>query len=173
MRTNNSCNQAAVFWERCFASFVVMSLAILLMASCGSDAEYYEHQQWLEEQEQEAEARMLEEEEARQDEIAYEAKQAGAIEWEDAEEHIGEYITIVGTVEEVSQPGVSGDPIFVDIGASYPHDRVTGVCWLEYHSVFDDLFSYEGETVLMEGTLYMHDGTPNIELTDSFQIKAL
>lgn len=113
------------------------------------------------------------EEQERQEHIAYEAKEAGAIDWEDAADHIGEYVTIFGTVEEVSQPGANGDPIFVDIGNAYPGDRVTGVCWSEYHSAFDDLFSYEGEPVLMEGTLYMNDGTPNIELTDSFQIKAL
>ena len=99
------------------------------------------------------------------------AEEAGAIGWSEAEGYIGEYVTVYGTVKEVSQPGASGDPIFVDIGNAYPGDRVTGVCWSEYHSAFDDLFQYEGEAVFMEGTLYLHNGTPNIELTDSFQIR--
>lgn len=101
------------------------------------------------------------------------AEQAGAIDWAEAEDHIGEYVTIYGEVKEVSQPGVNGDPIFVDIGNAYPGDRVTGVCWSEYHSSFDNLFDYEGSLVLMQGTLYLNDGTPNIELTDSFQIEKL
>lgn len=152
---------------------IVILLIIFTLASCNEDQRYNEHQQWLEEQDREAEELMQEEEDARQAEIEHEAKEAGAIDWTEAEDHIGEYVTIFGVVEEVSQPGVSGDPIFVDIGGSYPSDRVTGVCWSEYHSAFDDLFSYEGNPVLMEGTLYMHEGTPNIELTDSFQIEAL
>lgn len=157
----------------CLIGCASLLLIALALCSCDSDAEYQEHQEWLAEQEQEAEERMQQEEEDRQREIEYEAEQAGAIDWEDAEDHIGEYVVIFGEVAEISQPGASGDPIFVDIGDAYPNKRVTGVCWSEYHSAFDNLFSYEGNPVLMEGTLYMNDGTPNIELTDSSQLKAL
>ena len=129
----------------------------------------------LEEEErlQKEEALSRESEEAYREEIESKIEEANAISWEDAEDHIGEYTTIYGTVMDVSQPGVSGDPIFVDVGGSYPNKRVTGVCWEECHAQFDNLQSYDGSFVLMEGTLYMHDGTPNIKLTDSFQIREI
>ena len=159
--------------RQCLMGLFALFALLITMTSCGSGDAPPDGavREW--EQEQAWERQAEREEEERQERIAYEAEEAGAIDWEDAADHIGEYVTIFGTVEEVSQPGANGDPIFVDIGNAYPGDRVTGVCWSEYHSAFDDLFSYEGEPVLMEGTLYMNDGTPNIELTDSFQIKAL
>lgn len=148
----------------------VLLFGAISLASCEDEEPSKSIDQQLSEME---EAQQEEALQAYYEEADYQAEQAGAIDWDEAEDHIGEYVTIYGAVEEVSQPGVSGDPIFVDIGNAYPDDRVTGVCWSEYHSAFDDLFSYEGNLVLMEGTLYMHEGTPNIELTDSSQIKAL
>lgn len=97
----------------------------------------------------------------------------GAIPWEEAKNHIGEYVTLYGIAVNISRPGIKGDPIYVDMGGAYPNDRVTGVCWKEHHSQFKDLEKYEHEEIFMEGTLYEYDGTPNIELTDSFQIRAI
>lgn len=153
----------------------LLALAVLIMccitlASCG------EEEQGKTLGEQLSEMEKIQEEEALNsyyEDAYFKAEQAGAIEWAEADDHIGEYVTIYGEVKEVSQPGVNGDPIFVDIGNAYPGDRVTGVCWSEYHSSFDNLFDYEGSLVLMQGTLYLNDGTPNIELTDSFQIEKL
>lgn len=104
----------------------------------------------------------------------YEAlKEQGIYPVGEAEDHIGEYVAFYGHVSEVSQPGVDGDPIFVNIGGSYPNALLTGVCWSEYHSAFEDLKQYEGETVTIKGTVYDYEGTPNIELTDSSQISKI
>lgn len=97
-----------------------------------------------------------------------------AMPWDEAEKHIGEYVTIYGYVSAVTyEKDESGEPIFVDIGGTYPDNRVTGVCWSEYHSNFENLEQFEGETVFMEGTLYEYNGVPNIELTDGFQIRKM
>lgn len=103
---------------------------------------------------------------------AIEESRPGAIPCEDARDHIGEDVTLYGVVAEVDQPGTEGDPIFVDLGAAYPDkSRTTGVIWSEYHSVFPDIFGYEGCIVFMRGTMYENDGVPNIKLTDASQIE--
>ena len=100
------------------------------------------------------------------------AEEEGIIPWSHADEYIGEYMTVRGIVEDVDQPGADGDPIFVDVGAKYPNkQRVTGVIWSEYHSVFPNIKELVGKEIYMEGTLYEREGVVNIELTDEYQIK--
>jgi len=94
-----------------------------------------------------------------------------AIPWDEALEHMGEHVIICGIVEEVDSTSANSNPTFVDVGDTYPNDRVTGVIWEEYQSVFSNINKYNGELVYMEGTLYEYNGLPNIELTDSSQIK--
>lgn len=94
-----------------------------------------------------------------------------AISWEDASEHIGDYVTICGIIEDVDSTSADGNPTFVDMGDTYPNDRVTGVIWNEYQSEFPNISDYAGYPVYMSGTLYEYNGIPNIELTDSSQIQ--
>ena len=77
---------------------------------------------------------------------------------------MGEHVIICGIVEEVDSTSANSNPTFVDVGDTYPNDRVTGVIWEEYQSVFSNINKYNGELVYMEGTLYEYNGLPNIEL---------
>ena len=167
--------------QKCY--LIILSIFLGLFYLCGcSDSNENNSSDYLLEQDAIAAAEQAEiqQEQAAQD-MAEEqfwdemnaADANGGVHWSDAEDHIGEYVALYGYVAEVSQPGVSGDPIFVDLGDAYPNSRVTGVCWSEYHSQFHDLEDLEGKLIKMEGTLYDYEGTPNIELTDSFQIVVL
>lgn len=94
------------------------------------------------------------------------------INWSDACNHIDETVTIVGPVVTINEPGVTGNPVFIDIGESYPsEDRVTAVIWDENRDNFDDWYQYEGETVYITGEPYYYDGVVNIRLSDEMQIE--
>ena len=91
--------------------------------------------------------------------------------WSDVENHAGEYVYCFGKVMDVDSESSSGDPTFVDVGGMYPDKRVTGIIWPEYSTVFSDIHDIEGEYICINGTVYMYDGIPNIELTDASQIE--
>lgn len=95
-----------------------------------------------------------------------------AISWKKAKNHIGEKITIRGTVKGVFQSTQSnGNPTFINIGKDYPEDgRVTVVIWEENISKFD-AYSYSGEIIYVTGELYMYDGNVQIEVSDPEQIE--
>lgn len=95
------------------------------------------------------------------------------MDWTDVEDHVGEYVYFFGKVMDVDSESAGGDPTFVDVGGIYPDNRVTGVIWPEYSSAFSNIHDIEGEYICMNGTVYMYDGTPNIELTSPSQIEVL
>ena len=133
-------------------------------------AEYY-----LEEQADNAEEQEQAQEDYYYDKALQYASESNpdAIPYDEASEHMNEYVTLYGFIKDVDKESAGGEPIFVDLGETYPNsNRVTGVIWPEYHSEFPDIEDYEGKCVYMEGTLYEYNGIANIELTDSFQIRA-
>jgi len=136
-----------------------------------SQSEYEQYkQEYYEEKAEEEEAALEQSQE--DDPVQYALDQnPDAISWDKAFEHIGEHVIICGIVEEVDSASANANPIFVDVGDTYPHERVTGVIWKEYQSAFSDINDMKGQLVYMEGTLYEYDGLPNIELTDPSQIE--
>ena len=101
------------------------------------------------------------------------SKYPDAIPWEKAKEHVGQTVMIKGKVVNISRPeGVSGNPIYLDIGAAYPDkDRVTLVIWTDDWDSAPPVNLYNGNIVYVTGTIYTHDGVANIEITNTKQIE--
>lgn len=100
-------------------------------------------------------------------------KHPDAIAWKKAYGHVGETVTIKGTVKGIFQStGSNGSPTFINIGRDYPENgRVTVVVWEENLPNFDNLYAYEGEKVYVTGEIYMYDGVAQIEASDQSQIE--
>lgn len=114
--------------------------------------------------------------EAHEEEAVYNSmfeEHPDGLDWTDVENHVGEYVYFFGKVMDVDSESAGGNPTFVDVGGMYPDNRVTGVIWPEYSSVFSDIHEIEGKYICMNGTVYTYNGTPNIELTDPSQIEVL
>ena len=90
------------------------------------------------------------ESDARDEELAYETMlqdYPDGMNWTDVEDHVDEYVYFFGKVMDVDTESSGGNPIFVDVGGSYPDNRVTGVIWPEYSSSFSDIEDIEGEYI--------------------------
>lgn len=112
------------------------------------------------------------------DEIATETMVPdGAINWTEASSHIGEYVTIYGSVKDSSYlTSSNGQPSYVDIGAAYPDDRrLTMVIWGEDRANFsgepDQM--YLGKTVCVTGELYEYEGVAYVKVSTPEQIKVV
>ena len=99
----------------------------------------------------------------------------GAISWEDAGDYAGETVTIYGPVKGAKVAKSSkGQPTFIDIGASYPSaNRVTCVIWSENRGNFPSSpeVYYKGKNIRVTGTLYVYNGSLNIEVSSPSQIE--
>lgn len=101
----------------------------------------------------------------------------GAIYWYEADQHVGEIVSVYGDVKSTEFAYESnGQPTFIDIGASYPDSsRVTVVIWGEYRGNFpappEEM--YAGQTILAAGEIYVHDGVCNIEVHSPEQISVV
>lgn len=152
----------------------ILAFSLALFCSCGGTEEatvddYEAYQQEM------AEQRAEEYEEYKwEDPDAYiQSINPDAIPWDEAYEHIGEYITLYGGVTKVDIDSADGNPIFIDIGGEYPDERLTGVIFEEYHSEFPNVESIIGEPVFIEGELTDYNGTPSIKLTDEGQLSVI
>jgi hypothetical protein len=89
----------------------------------------------------------------------------------DIEAHVGQTLTVTGTVDEVFQDRRSGT-IFLDMGGRYPSSRFTGVIFRESADDFPDINALEGRKVGLTGTIRLYNGRPEIVLRDAGQISA-
>lgn len=101
----------------------------------------------------------------------------GAIQWQEAYQHVGETATVYGTVADIEYAGASdGQPTFIDLGAAYPDpNRVTIVIWGEYRNNFPELpeIMYEGKTLCVTGEIYLYRGVCNIMIASPSQVQVL
>lgn len=91
--------------------------------------------------------------------------QAGDIAPADAKAHIGEVVTVHGTVDEVK---VSAKAIFLDFGGKYPNSVFTVVAFNMDWA--DALKAYQGKTISVNGTVVLYKGKPEIMLHKLDQI---
>ncbi len=102
---------------------------------------------------------------------------AGAISWQDASQHIGELVTVYGSVVGSNCASSSnGAPTFLDLGAAYPNEsRVSVVIWGEDRPAFPEApeAMYAGQTVCVTGVIYVYNDVCNIEVTSPSQIQVL
>jgi hypothetical protein len=85
-----------------------------------------------------------------------------------AAQHVGETVTVKGTVAEVHP--FKGGSVVLDIGARYPNQVFQIYIPVSLASSMGDLSGYEGKTVTVQGTIELYRGIPEIELLDAAQL---
>ncbi len=89
----------------------------------------------------------------------------------DAGTHVGQTVTVAGTVSEVHTSTRSG-VTFINMGGRYPDDAFTGVIFSEDASKFPDVAALNGKAVEITGPIRLHKGKPEIILKDAAQLKS-
>lgn len=101
----------------------------------------------------------------------------GAISWQDASAHVGETVTVYGSVADVEYASESdGQPTFIDLGVAYPDtSRVTMVIWGEDRAAFPESpeAMYTGKTLCVTGEVYLYEGVCYIRVTSSSQVQVI
>jgi len=91
--------------------------------------------------------------------------QADPITPADAQSHIGETVTVKGTVDEVK---ASAKAMFLDFGRKYSNQEFTAVTFNT--SFADALKAHQGKTISVTGEVQMYKGEPEIVVNDLAQI---
>jgi len=89
----------------------------------------------------------------------------------DAPKHVGETVTVEGTVSAVHTDSRSG-VTFIDMGGRYPDQTFTGVIFKNDASKFPNVESLTGKVVEMTGPVHDFKGKPETILNDPAQLKA-
>jgi DNA/RNA endonuclease YhcR with UshA esterase domain len=87
---------------------------------------------------------------------------------EDAGDHVGEYVTVVGRVANVFTSKARNT--FLNFGAAHPHQIFSATVFERYADQFDDLHSLEGERVRITGKIRIYEGKPQIILESPTQL---
>lgn len=95
-----------------------------------------------------------------------------SIDWTEADDHVGDYVAVIGDVTSVKY----GNPTFINIGNDYPNpSRFQAIIWDDDIDSFNyDLTSLEGETIYVIGTVksysYEDYSVPEIVVSDPADI---
>ena len=86
-----------------------------------------------------------------------------------AQAHVGQVVTVEGTVSDVfaTRSGVT----FLDIGGSYPNNSFAVVIFKDDANKFPDADSLSGKTIDVTGAIRLFRGKPEIVLSDPGQLK--
>jgi DNA/RNA endonuclease YhcR with UshA esterase domain len=95
---------------------------------------------------------------------------ADAIQPTDASAHVGQTVTVEGTVSNVhtARSGVT----FIDMGGRYPNNSFTAVIFAKDASKFPGAGSLNGKTVDITGPVRLYKGKPEIIVKDAAQLKS-
>ena len=88
-----------------------------------------------------------------------------------AADHIGEDATVRGTVVQVSSSAKG--TVFLNFGASHPHEVFTAVVFADRAGAFSDLKSLAGRDVSIRGRIASYKGKPQVVLQSRSQIVQL
>jgi DNA/RNA endonuclease YhcR with UshA esterase domain len=88
-----------------------------------------------------------------------------------ASSHVGQTVTIKGTVDDVHTAARSG-VTFIDLGGLYPNNTFTAVIFPKDAGKFPDVGSLRGRTVEITGRVRLYKGRPEIILRAASQLKA-
>ena len=88
----------------------------------------------------------------------------------DAPKHVGETVTVEGTVSAVHTDSRSGIT-FIDMGGRYPDQAFTGVIFKDDAGKFPNVESLTGKVVDMTGPVHDYKGRPETVLNDPAQLK--
>jgi DNA/RNA endonuclease YhcR with UshA esterase domain len=89
----------------------------------------------------------------------------------DAPKHVGETVTVEGTVSAVHTDSRSG-VTFIDMGGRFPDQAFTGVIFKDDAGKFPNVESLTGKVVDMTGPVHDFKGKPETVLNDPAQLKA-
>ncbi len=89
----------------------------------------------------------------------------------DARAHVGQTVTVEGTVDQVYTARRSG-VTFLDMGGRYPNEAFMAVIFADDASAFPNVHAFEGKTVDITGPVRLYRGKPEIILRDAGQLKA-
>jgi DNA/RNA endonuclease YhcR with UshA esterase domain len=96
---------------------------------------------------------------------------AQTIQPSEAKDHVGQVVTVEGTVSNVHKVA-SGPATFIDMGGHYPNNVFTAVIFSSDASKFPDVETLNGKVVDITGRVTLYKGEPEIILNDPAQIKA-
>ncbi len=89
----------------------------------------------------------------------------------DAPKHVGETVTVEGTVSAVHTDSRSG-VTFIDMGGRFPDQAFTGVVFKDDAGKFPNVESLTGKVVDITGRVHDYKGKPETILNDPAQLKA-
>jgi DNA/RNA endonuclease YhcR with UshA esterase domain len=95
---------------------------------------------------------------------------AETIQPSDAPKHIGEIVTVEGTVNEVHTDARSG-ATFINMGGSFPNQAFTGVIFKDDAGKFPNVHSLTAGVVAITGRMQEYKGRAEIILNDPAQLK--
>ncbi|HUE10468.1 MAG TPA: OB-fold nucleic acid binding domain-containing protein [Steroidobacteraceae bacterium] len=95
---------------------------------------------------------------------------AETIQPSDAPQHLGQTVTVEGTVSEVHTDARSGIT-FINMGGRYPDQAFTGVIFADDAGKFPNLDSLTGKVVGITGRVQSYKGRLEIIITDPAQLK--
>lgn len=102
--------------------------------------------------------------------IAAPALAAETIKPEEAPAHVGQIVTVEGTISDVHH-AKSGRATFLNMGGRYPNNVFTAVIFADDASKFPDVDSLIGKVIGISGSIQKYNGRPEIILNDPGQIK--
>ena len=91
----------------------------------------------------------------------------------EAGEYVGDRAEVCGTVASVSHARqIGGEPTFINLERDHPNQPFTAVIWNEDRPAWDEPPEqrYANQEICVTGTIDMHDGTPQIVVSDPRQI---
>lgn len=94
---------------------------------------------------------------------------AGEITPRDAASHVGEHSTVVGVVSQVSNSGKG--TTFINFGGRFPNHVFYAVIFRKNGHKFPSVYTYEGQTIAITGTIELYKGKPQIIVSSPDQVQ--
>jgi DNA/RNA endonuclease YhcR with UshA esterase domain len=88
-----------------------------------------------------------------------------------ASDHVGQIVTIEGTVGDVHTIA-SARVTFIDIGGQYPNNAFTAVILAVDAGKFPNVDALNGKIIDITGKVQLYKGKPEMLLNDAAQLKA-
>ena len=86
-----------------------------------------------------------------------------------AAQHVGETVVLHGIVADVHQ--FNGGSVVLDLGSKYPNQMIDVYIPANVASATGDMHEYEGKEMVVEGTITLYKGKPEIKLQDAGQLR--
>ena len=86
-----------------------------------------------------------------------------------AAQHVGETLVVHGIIADVHQ--FKGGSVVLDFGSKYPHQTFAVFIPRNLADVTGDMHEYVGKEMVVEGTIELYKGKPEIKLEDAGQLR--